>query len=225
MGYVDFHAHILPKADHGSDSVETSLWQLKKAKSVGVDTIFATPHFYIDRDTVDDFLSRRELALDVLRTAAENENINIKLIKSAEVNLQNGLASQPDIEKLCIENTNYMLIEPPFLERWGDWVFSAIDELRDRNIEPIIAHIDRYDDDEVNRLIDYDVMMQLNAMSLQRFFKKRRYKEMIDDNLIFFLGSDIHMQDRQYDYFKKAAKYYGYRAMRKFTQNTHNLFN
>ena len=28
---VDFHSHILPRADHGSDSVETSLKQLKLA--------------------------------------------------------------------------------------------------------------------------------------------------------------------------------------------------
>lgn len=223
MGYVDFHAHVLPKADHGSDSVETSLWQLKKAKSVGIDTIFVTPHFYIHHDTVDDFLQRREHCLNKLQNAADDAGIDIRLIKSAEVNLKKGLTSQPDIEKLCIENTNYMLLEPPFLERWGNWVFTAIDELRDRHIEPIIAHVDRYEDDEVERLIDYDVMMQLNAASVQKIFKKRRFKRMVDEKLISFLGSDIHQKGDQYDYYKKAAQYYGISAMRRFADNAHKL--
>lgn len=41
--YVDFHSHILPKADHGSESVEMSLMQLYCAEKAGVDTIVATP--------------------------------------------------------------------------------------------------------------------------------------------------------------------------------------
>ena len=35
---VDFHSHILPRADHGSDSIETSLCQLESAAKAGVDT-------------------------------------------------------------------------------------------------------------------------------------------------------------------------------------------
>ena len=41
---TDFHAHILPGADHGSDGMETSLTQLALAEAAGVDTIIATPH-------------------------------------------------------------------------------------------------------------------------------------------------------------------------------------
>ncbi|MEE3459824.1 MAG: CpsB/CapC family capsule biosynthesis tyrosine phosphatase, partial [Candidatus Faecousia sp.] len=41
---IDFHAHILPGADHGSDGLETSLRQLALAEEAGVDTIVATPH-------------------------------------------------------------------------------------------------------------------------------------------------------------------------------------
>lgn len=42
---LDYHAHILPGCDHGSDSIETSLKQLGMASAVGIKTICATPHF------------------------------------------------------------------------------------------------------------------------------------------------------------------------------------
>ena len=63
---IDFHAHILPKADHGSDSIETSLFQINSAKAAGIDTIVATPHFYINNDDIDSFSARRETAFQSL---------------------------------------------------------------------------------------------------------------------------------------------------------------
>ena len=63
---IDFHAHILPGADHGSDGLETSLRQLALAEEAGVDTIVATPHFYPQSDSFSEFLRRRE------RTASDS---------------------------------------------------------------------------------------------------------------------------------------------------------
>ena len=42
---LDYHAHILPRCDHGSDGVETSLRQLAMATEAGIRTVCATPHF------------------------------------------------------------------------------------------------------------------------------------------------------------------------------------
>ena len=46
MTQIDFHAHILPRCDHGSDGWETSRQQLKLAREAGVEVICATSHFY-----------------------------------------------------------------------------------------------------------------------------------------------------------------------------------
>ena len=145
MGIADFHAHVLPGADHGSDSLETSLAQLRKAQAAGVDEIFATPHFYVDQNPIDKFLQRRERCFDELQNAIIQKNIPIKLHKSAEVTLELGLSKMPNLEKLCIENTSYMLLEMPIGIAWKPWVYASIDEMRDRGIEPILAHIERYD--------------------------------------------------------------------------------
>ena len=52
LDIVDFHAHVLPCADHGSSSVSTSLSQLSYAKGAGVKRIIATPHFYPHKHTL-----------------------------------------------------------------------------------------------------------------------------------------------------------------------------
>ena len=55
----DFHAHILPNADHGSSSVQNSVFQLSMAGKCGVSRIVATPHFYPHKESVCDFVKRR----------------------------------------------------------------------------------------------------------------------------------------------------------------------
>ena len=42
---TDYHCHILPKMDDGSESVEMSIKMLEMMKLQGVDRIIATPHF------------------------------------------------------------------------------------------------------------------------------------------------------------------------------------
>ena len=42
---TDFHSHVLPGADHGSDSVETSERQLELVDGAGIDRVVAAPHF------------------------------------------------------------------------------------------------------------------------------------------------------------------------------------
>ena len=54
---VDFHSHILPRADHGSDSIETTQKQLQMIAEAGTEAVVATPHFYPDKDTPSAFLT------------------------------------------------------------------------------------------------------------------------------------------------------------------------
>lgn len=56
---LDYHAHVLPGCDHGSDGLETSLRQLDMAAAAGIRTVCATPHFYPHRESAESFLRRR----------------------------------------------------------------------------------------------------------------------------------------------------------------------
>ena len=109
---VDFHAHILPGADHGSDSIETSIKQLKLAAGEGVTRIIATPHFYPHRHTLDKFLEKRAACAKVLLDACDGTLPEVKL--GAEVLLCPGLDKIQGLEKLCLSGTKYLLLELPF---------------------------------------------------------------------------------------------------------------
>ena len=67
---IDFHAHILPGADHGSSGLEESLNQLALIRAAGVDTVVATPHFYPHRHTPEEFLQATASAAREARPAS-----------------------------------------------------------------------------------------------------------------------------------------------------------
>ena len=109
---IDFHAHILPNADHGSKNIETSFKQVSLARRAGISTIVATPHFYMNSDTLEDFIKRRDESYNELIEALRGTALeDIRIIKASEVNLQVDLFQLKDLKPLCIENTNYMLLE------------------------------------------------------------------------------------------------------------------
>ena len=66
VGVVDFHSHILPGLDHGSDSLSTSLFQLNCAKRCGVDKIVSTSHFYPTAHSVEKFVDLRRKSYESL---------------------------------------------------------------------------------------------------------------------------------------------------------------
>ena len=53
---IDIHTHILPGLDDGSSSIEESEKMLCMLSEQGVDTVVATPHFYIDDTKGEEFL-------------------------------------------------------------------------------------------------------------------------------------------------------------------------
>ncbi len=67
---IDFHTHILPGIDDGSRNVEMSLRMLAAQREQQVDEIVATPHFYAQKDSVEEFLLRRQCSYEKI----ENEN-------------------------------------------------------------------------------------------------------------------------------------------------------
>lgn len=207
----DMHAHILPAADHGSADVETSLTQLRLARAAGVDVVVATPHFYLrEHDTVSAFLARRAAAMETLTAAiaATGENLP-QIVLGAEVTLQVDMDKMENLEALCIGDTNYILLEMPDY-KWSGWVHRALDAIYMRGIVPIIAHLDRYDRDCAATLLDGDALIQVNASALTPWFHRRYWKDLVEKDLVHFIGSDIHGAGADgYTAYAKALSYLG----------------
>ena len=202
--FVDFHSHILPRADHGSDSTEMSLLQLENAAKAGVDTIIATPHYYIDDNTIEEFLNRREKAFEELSKVNDS---GIRIIKASEVQIAIGLSELPDLPKLCIEGTNYILLEFP-QEPWPYWIYNAVEEIREkRGLVPICVHIDRYSPRGRAKILKTGAFVQINASALSGFScRKKCFVKLISENAVHLLGSDAHGDGQaEYKEFKKAV--------------------
>ena len=199
---VDFHSHILPEADHGSTSVETSLFQLHSAYNNGVRRIVATPHFYPNSHSVDSFLERRNRAFCELYKSMTPELPKIKL--GAEVLICGGIENMENIDKLFIEGTNVLLLELPFSNFESSFA-NSVDKLVTSGVNVILAHADRYPTESVERLIACGAKIQLNAASLAGCFRQRRLYDWMSRGCVVALGSDIHGNDkRAYKLFNSA---------------------
>ena len=140
---IDFHTHILPAIDDGSKTLEQSLEMLKDLKSQGVETVVLTPHYFHDEQSLDEFLEKRDKKYEELKKAAKGDQYP-KLRIGAEVMLDYSLANSKDIDRLCIEGTNFLLLEMPYT-LWSSNHMDCINQiLAEYNIVPVIAHIDRY---------------------------------------------------------------------------------
>lgn len=208
---LDCHSHILPGVDDGSDSVKTSLEMLEVWHEIGTTTIVASSHFYPDQN-LERFLQKREYAylklLDAMKEKGyTEENGYPRILTGAEVLLGTQTASLPDLPKLCIEGTRYILIEMPY-GHWSEWVFSALYDISARHgLVPIIAHLDRYehirkDKAKLDRLLSMNVKIQLNAYSLvdkrglKGYQTYRFAKKLLKNGIVDVLGSDAHDKTR-----------------------------
>ncbi|MGI6040268.1 MAG: CpsB/CapC family capsule biosynthesis tyrosine phosphatase [Eubacteriales bacterium] len=201
--YTDFHAHILPGMDHGSTSTETTRNQLSAAKELGISTIVATSHFYPDIHRVGRYLEKRELSLKRLQDSVEDPP---HIIPGAEVTLTYELPSLPDLEKLCISDTDYILIEVPEYTQ-TKWIFDALYKISSvRKLRPIIAHIDRYEESIAEELMDMGYAVQINAEALMSIRNRNKWIRKIVQKRIDLLGSDVHSDAKEYKYFSRSLK-------------------
>ena len=207
VNVCDFHSHVLPGADHGSNSVAVTLEQFKLAKKSGVDRVVATPHFYPHRDDLHRFLVRRDGSYERLMSKLDG-SVGVQLRVGAEVLICNNLENLPGLEKLCIGKSKCLLIELPFNDFFEEHI-DTVKALCDNGFEVILAHADRYDPLIIELFLKTDVKLQLNASSLCSIFKKKHLYRWIKEGRVVALGSDIHGIDK--------------RAYYKFARATHKL--
>ncbi len=202
---LDFHTHILPSVDDGSSSAEESLKMLKALKEQGVDKVVLTPHFYAYASDIKSFLYDREKALDTLKERIRGENLGIGLYLGCEVLYFDEIWRIDDIKKLCIDGTQYMLVEMPFAA-WTDSCVNGVVNLMSRGITPVIAHFDRYIKYQHGMHVFYDLinegaLLQMNCGYINRFLTRGKAISFLKKGIVSFIGTDCHnMADRQPNY-------------------------
>lgn len=203
LDLIDFHAHILPGADHGSTDIECSRQQLELLSGVGIKKIVAAPHFYPHKTTLKSFLSLREKAVEDIKQILDDNSP--KIYPAAEVLLAPGLDKMEGIETLCINGTNVILVELPIQQLDGG-IEEALLNIRENGLVPVVAHIDRYPKDVRQRLIDLNLACQINVSSLCSLRRRINIMPFISSGAIYALGTDIHGTNERFALsYKKAC--------------------
>ena len=196
---IDFHTHLLPAIDDGSQSVAESLDMLEASRLQNVRCIVATPHFYADRTNLADFLHQRDKAYELL--LSQHTQSEPKVLLGAEVTYFRGIGKAEGLENLCIAGTNALLLEMPFTQ-WGKNELNAPHRILNRGLIPIIAHIERYypfqrDLTVFNEVLSQPVYLQVNAEALLSRRTRRFVFKLIENGYKILLGTDCHNMNKR----------------------------
>lgn len=206
---TDFHSHILPRADHGSDSRKTSIRQLEIMASCGIERVVATPHFYPMGDNVASFLENRDGSAAALSERIRGKAGFPDICLGAEVLVCEGMETMEGIEKLAIRGTRCMLLEMP-LTKWSSRLFDTVEAIVSRGIYVVIAHIDRYPASQVDSLLELPVRAQLNPGAFFGVIRRGNAERWLSSGKVVAVGSDLHGADEKcYRDFVTATKRLG----------------
>ena len=192
---VDFHTHILPKMDDGSDSAEESAAMLKQLAAQGVDTVALTSHFYARDEAPDSFLERREKALERLQPVLTEDGMP-RVLSGAEVYYFRGFSRIGQLPDLRMEGSRILLLEMPFCT-WGEKELGEIIDLcGDPSFVVLRAHVERYWKYQKasvwDRLLSAGVMTQSNAECFLYPRTRRKAARLVQNGYIHVLGTDCH---------------------------------
>lgn len=225
---IDFHSHILPGIDDGAKDIETAAKMLTLSKSMGVDTVVATPHFYPWQDSVPEFLKKREESYKKLVEYISVHKLDVpEVILGAEVAFSGDILNI-DIGKLTIGNTEAILIELPF-EYWNEWIYTELYRLSmEFGLDIILAHIERYipghrDFTKVEPFFDMNMCIQVNADSFLDRKGMKIIKKLVKRDKLHLIGSDMHNLENRITHMdeavKKAGKKFGMGFLNEITNN------
>ena len=195
---VDIHTHVIPNVDDGSHSIEESLAMIKHEISIGVDTIYCTPHHIYHRyeKSAEEIKSQ----FNLLKEVVEKENLPVKLLLGQEIcytHREDIIAMLKEGKLLTLNNTNRVLLEFSFTREPED-LLDIIYNFGVNGYEVIIAHVERYDWITYDKVVDLrneGALIQINSNSylgMTTWKEKRFTKKLLKHNLVDFVASDTH---------------------------------
>ena len=229
---LDIHSHILPNVDDGAKNIHASLEILSSMKRQGITDVIATPHFYPNSHDLDHFIEKTQSAYQLLLSLPEYENLP-NIYMGCELLYYNSVSRSQSLEYFTINNSNYLLLElTPY--DIGKTLFDEILTLKyERNIIPIIAHIERYSiSHKYKYLVDFVKANRIQTQVNTTSFFSRKYPavlhQLFNRNIITYLGTDSHSMESRPPMMKHALnaieQSYGEAAKLRLLQNADNLF-
>ncbi len=217
---VDMHSHLLPGIDDGCKSFEESIELIKELIDLGYKKLICTPHIMGDfyRNTPEIILGK----LDQLTDIIQQLELNIELGAAAEYYLDESFMERINkAEKLlCFGKEKYLLFETSYMNA-SPHIENVIFMLQSLGYTPVLAHPERYVylfenyNEKLHELHEKGVLFQININSLSGYYSrpsKKIAEYLIDEDLVSFLGTDMHgkrhfqslLKSRETNHYKKA---------------------
>jgi protein-tyrosine phosphatase len=225
---VDIHSHILYGIFDSPPSIDISIEIARQYVDHGFTHVVSTPHFNPASTDIAAFKAECDAKYRELNERLLQHGLSLSIIPGAEVMLSPDLAEIDDIKYLCIENTNYLLVEFPW-RHYPLWAERVLFELGFKSVIPILAHPERNDEIFKNyakflKLIDSGLLTQINAISLFSGDTKRRIRQLFSDHAVSFIATDTHRPGDRMSCFGKAIsvleKKYGTAETKRIVENS-----
>ena len=197
---IDFHNHIIPNLDDGSESIDMTIEMMRLAVSRGITDVVNTVHYQHPKITNKkinyNFVKSK---INQLNKIMSDNDIEIKLHIGAEVFYRPNLIKIKKDPLTTFENGKYMLIEfqyHQFPKGYLDELFG----LKVSGCTPIIAHPERYipiqkNPELLRKMLEIGCIIQINAGSPLGLFGKNSKKtslKILKNNWCQIIGSDAH---------------------------------
>lgn len=209
---IDFHSHILPNIDDGSRSIDETFNLIKEAEQVGFDSIILTSHYM--EGYYETNIPEREVWLNAILDNLKVKDININLYLANEIYLSDNIVKLLEESRAStINNTSYVLFEMP-LNNEPFNLYNSVYEMIQNKLVPVLAHPERYsfiqrEPEIVYDLIKKGVYMQANYGSIMGIYGKKAkiiVQKLLKNNMIHFLGSDVHRKNTIYPLIPKSLE-------------------
>jgi protein-tyrosine phosphatase len=170
---LDFHNHLIPDVDDGSESIEASTSAIATMREQGIRNIITTPHLRASmlriKEAHAEYFERVDSQWSLLASHASTHFPDVRLERGFEILLD---IPDPDLSdsRARLAGTKFLLVEFPFASIPPNSA-QALFDIRMRGYEPIVAHPERYvdaqkDPEIVAEWIRVGAGLQVNAGSL-----------------------------------------------------------
>jgi protein-tyrosine phosphatase len=192
QGFTDLHTHILPAIDDGALDLQTALNMLQMQRESGVQRVLLTPHFFLQRETLESFLQRRQRAYDRL-ILQWREDTMPALRLGAEVRYTSDLVN---IDLRALTFGDYLLLELPNSELPA--IEQVLEYMIRQGIIPILAHVERCSyfrskSERLIRLLEMGALAQVTARAVVNKADHNFSKTCLKKGLAQIIASDLHV--------------------------------
>lgn len=189
----DFHCHLLPGVDDGIKVIEDTLKILSYYESLGISTVWMTPHVMEDIPNTTEKLKER------FHYVLTQYNGPIKLHLAAEYMMDNEFSNRIDKKDFLPlgEDQDQVLVETSTFNgpRHMEDIFNRI---KSAGFFPVLAHPERYTymkKEDYLKWKNQDIKFQLNMPSLHGLYgknEKEKAEWMLLNDMYDYYGTDTH---------------------------------